>query len=125
MAGAILVVVEDLLFLSRIQQAAKVLNLAVTAVAPSQAVAKAGEGQFSSVIFDLNHRSGQAVEVIRSLKSRADSGALRVIAFASHVQTELIESARAAGCDRVLARSAFNAQLPQILQELAAGSPAV
>jgi DNA-binding NarL/FixJ family response regulator len=120
MAGTVMAVVEDLLFFSKIQQAAKILNVEVAAVAPSRAAEKAGQGQISGVIVDLNHRSGQAVEVIRALKAAAASNSLNIIAFASHVQTELIESARAAGCDRVLARSAFSAQLPNILAELAA-----
>jgi hypothetical protein len=39
----------------------------------------------------------------------------RVVGFASHVDRELLAAARAAGCDEVLARSAFFGRLPQIL----------
>ena len=39
----------------------------------------------------------------------------RVVGFASHVDTDLIAEARAAGCDDVLARSAFFARLHALL----------
>jgi hypothetical protein len=42
--------------------------------------------------------------------------AVPLVGFFSHVQTELRERALAAGFDRVLPRSAFVQQLPQILQ---------
>ncbi len=38
-----------------------------------------------------------------------------VVGFVSHVDTETITAARAAGIDRILARSAFVAQLPNLL----------
>jgi hypothetical protein len=38
-----------------------------------------------------------------------------VVAFASHVRADLIAEARAAGADRVLARSAFVAELPALV----------
>jgi hypothetical protein len=37
------------------------------------------------------------------------------VGYVSHVQTELIEAARRAGVGEVLARSAFNERLPEIL----------
>lgn len=39
----------------------------------------------------------------------------RVIGFANHTERELMESARAAGCATVLARSAFFGHLGQLL----------
>ena len=39
----------------------------------------------------------------------------RVIGFGSHVDRELLDAARRAGCDQVLARSAFFARLPELL----------
>ena len=38
-----------------------------------------------------------------------------IVGFASHVQTDVIEAARKAGVDDVLARSAFTQRLPEIL----------
>ncbi|HLL39636.1 MAG TPA: hypothetical protein VK357_08200, partial [Rubrobacteraceae bacterium] len=38
-----------------------------------------------------------------------------VIGFLSHVQKDLAVAARESGCDRVMARSAFTKDLPEIL----------
>jgi hypothetical protein len=43
------------------------------------------------------------------------------VAFLSHVHAEGAEAARAAGCSRVLARSAFVQELPRLIA--AAASP--
>ena len=40
----------------------------------------------------------------------------RVIGFAPHVETELLEAAIAAGCDEALPRSLFFKRLPDILR---------
>jgi hypothetical protein len=39
------------------------------------------------------------------------------VGFLSHVQRDLAVAAREAGCDRVMARSAFTKDLPTILSE--------
>jgi hypothetical protein len=39
----------------------------------------------------------------------------RVIAFGSHVDTDLLDAARAAGCDEVMARSEFFRRAPELL----------
>lgn len=39
----------------------------------------------------------------------------RVVAFGSHVDTELLDAARAAGVSEVLARSAFFRRLPAVI----------
>jgi len=39
----------------------------------------------------------------------------RIVAFGSHVDTALLEAARAAGVDEVLPRSAFFRRLPEVL----------
>jgi hypothetical protein len=55
-------------------------------------------------------RSGRpgVLEVLPSVSAR-------VIGFGSHVDRDLLAAARAAGCDQVLARSAFFSRLPQLL----------
>lgn len=52
-----------------------------------------------------------------ALDAVADVSALgvRVIGFGSHVDADLLEQARAAGCDQVLARSRFFADLHALL----------
>lgn len=50
-----------------------------------------------------------ALDDVRAL--RAAGSTARVVAFGRHTETELLAEAKAAGCDRVLARSAFFADV--------------
>ena len=54
-----------------------------------------------------------AVEGVRRL--RTDGSTARIIGYGSHVDHDLLREARAAGCDRVLARSAFFADVTAAL----------
>jgi CheY-like chemotaxis protein len=112
----ILAVVDDLLFLSKIQQTAKHLGVAVKSARPADLPKLGSDGVANALIIDLNHRSGKALEVLRTLKSDLKTKDLAVIGFVAHVQDDLIAAARHAGCDLILARSAFVSQLPSLLQ---------
>ncbi len=118
MTPRIVAVVEDLIFLSKIQQTAKLTNVEVE-TAPLQKLGErmAEPDSITAVIFDLNHRSGQALEALRAMKADPKTQRIPAIAFLSHVQTELASAAREAGCDLLLARSAFVSQLPQLLRK--------
>jgi len=113
----ILAVVDDLFFLGKIQQTAKLLGIRVDAVDPQKLHEQIAKTPPRAVILDLNHRSGRAVEALRALKSDPATDAIPVLGFLSHVQTDLATEARAAGCDVVLARSAFSQHLPQLLKK--------
>ena len=112
----IMAIVDDLLFLSRIQQTAQQLGVAVKSAQPADLPDLAIEDVPTALIIDLNHQSGKALEVLRTLKSDLKTKDIAVIGFVSHVRTNLIAAAREAGCDRVVARSAFVNQLPSLLQ---------
>jgi DNA-binding NarL/FixJ family response regulator len=111
----ILAVVDDLLFLSKIQQTAQHVGVAVKAARPADLPKLAIEDVPKALLLDLNHRSGKALEVLRNLKSDSKTKDIATIAFVSHVQNDLIAAARDAGCDVILARSAFVSQLPSLL----------
>ncbi|MBI4166601.1 MAG: hypothetical protein HY508_12790 [Acidobacteria bacterium] len=117
-APMILTVVEDLIFLSKIEETAKALSVAIGPSGIADAVARLRAGTARGLLIDLNHRSGRAVELIEQLKSDPATANITVVGFLSHVQADLADSARAAGCDMVLARSAFVKQLPQLLVKL-------
>lgn len=118
MPAIILAVVDDIFFFAKIQQAARQLGVAVEAVAPDALQGRVASGRASAILLDLNHHSGRAIEVLQTLKNDSSTRSIPVIAFLSHVQANLAQSARAVGCDRVLARSAFSQQLPMLLREL-------
>jgi DNA-binding NarL/FixJ family response regulator len=119
LAEILLAIVDDLFFLSKIQQAAKLLGVRVEAVTPAKLAERAVQVPVRGVILDLNHRSGSALDTLRKIKADAKIGATPVVGFLSHVQTDLAVAAREAGCDRVVARSTFSQKLPELLRELA------
>ncbi len=119
MPEVILAAVDDLIFLSKIQQTARLIGALVEAVDPRKLEQRVAPAGVRGVILDLNHRSGSAVEALRALKANPATAHVPVVGFVSHVQSDLIAAARDAGCDEVLARSAFTAQLPQLLRQLA------
>jgi len=112
----ILAMVDDLLFLSKIQETAKHLGVEVKAAQPEGLSELAVEAAPTALIIDLNHRSGKSLAVLRALKAEAKTQSLPAVGFVSHVQNELIAAARVGGCDLVLARSAFVSQLPSLLR---------
>ena len=122
MTETLLAIVDDLFFLSKIQQAAKLVGVGVEQATPGNVAERAEQFRVRGVILDLNHRSGSALDTLRRLKTDAKIRATPVIGFLSHVQTDLAAGAREAGCDLVLARSAFSQRLPELLREL--GGPA-
>ncbi len=120
MTSPILAVVDDLFFLAKIQQTAQLLGVPIEPVDPKQLQQRIAQSSARSVIVDLNHRSGAAVDIVRTIKADPSLGQrIQVLGFLSHVQTDLAAAARAAGCDILLARSAFSQQLPQRLKQLA------
>ncbi len=68
------------------------------------------------VIFDLNGHRTEPLATLSALKADPELQGLRTLGFVSHVQADLIERARQAGIDEVLARSAFSARLGEILR---------
>lgn len=118
----ILAAVDDLLFSSKIRTTAKQAGVdLVFARTPPEILEQARTLRPSLVIFDLNSAKASPLETITALKHDADLSSIRTLGFVSHVHTDLIDAARQAGIDDVMARSAFAARLAEIL---VAASPA-
>lgn len=112
----ILAVVEDLFFTVKINDAAKRAGLAVDFVKNDEdAIAKAASGPLL-IILDLNNSSATPLELISRLKGAPEYKGISVIGYVSHVQGDLKQKAHEAGCDMVMARSAFSQNLPLILK---------
>lgn len=108
--------IDDLLFSIKISTAAKALKAEVYFErAADKVVATVREKQPSLVIFDLNSVRLQPMQAIAALKADPALAGIRTLGFVSHVDSEAIARARAAGVDDVLARSAFSARLGDIL----------
>lgn len=119
---SVMAAVDDLFFAARIRETARQVGVPVEIVPAAQFEAALARRQdrngTSFVIVDLN--STEAVDLIRKLKANAYSSPIFIVGFASHVASELIAAARMAGCDQVMARSAFTQQLPDLLRRLCA-----
>jgi CheY-like chemotaxis protein len=108
--------IDDLLFSIKVRTAAKSLNADVYFERSADALLDTiREKRPSLVIFDLNSPTLRPLEAIASLKQDPELRAIRTLGYVSHVDTATIDAARAAGADHVMARSAFVAQLGDIL----------
>lgn len=75
--------------------------------------ADALDGTADLVVVDLSVAG--AVDAVRGL--RAAGSTARIVGYGRHTATDLLREARVAGCDRVLARSAFFADVGGVLTE--------
>jgi len=110
----ILAIVDDLLFRSKLEAVAAQLGTPLTIAADAGPALRPGS-QWSRVLIDLNLSRGDALAMIRDL--RAAHPGIPVIGYCSHVQHDLQQHALEAGCTRVLPRSAFVQQLPELLSQ--------
>jgi CheY-like chemotaxis protein len=115
----VLVVVDDLFFLAKIQTTLKHLGLTaqvLTQRAAIQAYVKAAVTPVL-VVVDLTIRADDAVTVIKAIRA-TDSGApITILAFGAHVAVETQQQALQAGADRVVAKSTFSHHLPDLIQQ--------
>ena len=112
----VLAVVSDLFFSVKIADAAKRAGMAVELVRDPHEVLLKAKAKPSVIIFDLNFEDAQPLELIGKLKSTDEYKGVSLIGYLSHVQGELKQAAQDAGCDMVMARSAFSQNLAQILK---------
>ncbi len=112
----ILAVLDDLMFTSKIRTTARQLGVAVTfARTADGARAEMSKLPPSLVILDLNGPRTDPLGLVAAMKADPALDAVPTVGFVSHVQTDLINAARHAGVDEVLARSAFTERLAEIL----------
>jgi DNA-binding NarL/FixJ family response regulator len=112
----ILCAVDDLMFSIKISTAAKAVNALVAFErTPGGVLDRVRSDRPALVIFDLNSSRLAPVDTIRAIKGDAQLRDTRTLGYVSHVQSDVIEAARKAGCDEILARSAFSERLGAIL----------
>ena len=120
----VLAAVDDLLFSSKIRAVAKHAGVDLAfARTPAEILERARSERPSLVIFDLDCAKADPVATIGAMKADAELAGIRTLAFASHVHAALIASARKAGADQVLPRSAFAGGLADILTSARTTAP--
>ncbi|HEY1221238.1 MAG: response regulator [Bryobacteraceae bacterium] len=113
----VLAAVSDLFFSVKLADAAKRAGLSLEFVKePKDLLEKAAALKPSLIVFDLNFEALQPLKLIGKLKGKAETRGISLIGYLSHIQAELKQQAHEAGCDMVLARSAFSQNLPMIFK---------
>jgi PleD family two-component response regulator len=112
----VLAAVEDLLFKSKISETASTLGIEASFPRnPKRLLEALHESPPDLLVLDLNSARFEPLVLLRNMKSDGATSDVPTVGFLSHVQKDLAVAAREAGCDRIIARSAFTRDLPQIL----------
>jgi len=110
--STVVALMDDLFFQMKLAETARQLGVEVKVATNGDALMGLMESAPKLVIVDLNARS-QPLQAIE--KVRQNNKDVRVVAFLSHVQTQLAAQAQAAGCTEVMPRSSFTQNLAAIL----------
>jgi DNA-binding NarL/FixJ family response regulator len=106
----------DLMVVSRVQGAAAQASISVrTAGSVSQAVELLRELPADLLIVDLS-LPALAIDALMEEVRTSRSSAVRIVAFGPHVHADRLEAARAAGCNGVMSRGQFFAQVDALLR---------
>ncbi|MBI5086410.1 MAG: response regulator [Acidobacteria bacterium] len=113
----ILAVCDDLFFVVKINDSARRAGLSCDFLKSGEAIVERSRAETPLlVILDLNAKGIDPVGLITHLKTEPSLKGVSILAFVAHVEADLKTRAQDAGASMVLARSAFSANLPQILK---------
>jgi DNA-binding NarL/FixJ family response regulator len=113
--AAVVALVDDVFFQAKLFETAKQLGVDLRACSTPEALAtEIARERPKLIIVDLNAQSNPLAAIEQLQATRAGTP---LIGFFSHVQTELAERARAAGCSNLMPRSQFTRDLATILAE--------
>lgn len=116
MPRRVIAAIEDLLFRSKVSETATQLGVEATFPrSPKKLMEVAGSSPPDLFVLDLNSHRFEPLTLLRDLKAEPGLRDVPVVGFLSHVQKDLAVAAREAGCDRIMARSAFTRDLPLLL----------
>jgi CheY-like chemotaxis protein len=104
----------DLFFSVRISDVAAAYGARAEIVTDAPALWEAIDCWPVLALIDLAAAPGWE-DVVRRAKNLPHTRPIPIIAYGSHVDTEALQAARAAGCDHAWARSRFMAELPNLL----------
>ena len=109
----VIALVDDLFFQAKLLETAKQLRVEIRTCTTADAMlADIAQQTPRLVVVDLNAR-GNPLGAIERV--RAAAGQIPLLGFLSHVQLDLAEKARAAGCNNIMPRSQFTRDMATIL----------
>jgi CheY-like chemotaxis protein len=112
----VITAVSDMLFASKIRGTAERLNVTVYFARTEAGLFDAAKADVPAlIILDLHDTRLDPFALAARLKADEQLRAVPLVAFFSHVETELQRRAKAAGVEHVLPRSVFTNRLAQIL----------
>ncbi len=118
MSDEVLILVDDLFFSSKIVSTARLCGVSARLLKTRRELLQNTDPERTKlIIVDLNGRTTQPLQAIQELNDSSGRDDLPILAFYSHVQTELAEEARKAGARWILPRSAFSTRLARILTD--------
>jgi hypothetical protein len=107
--------VRDLLFVSRINEAADHYGVPAQGARDAEQLASNARGA-RLIIVELGHP--HAMRAFELLASDPATASIDSIGFVGHAQLDVMETAKALGCRRVLAKGQLAAELPRLFQAL-------
>ena len=113
--------ISDMLFSSKLREAAKATGVSVQAVRDAAGWAAAAR-EAKLAIVDLRMPTAlSALEALAAGPAPAQgSSKVRTVGFIDHERTDVMDEARAKGCTDVMAKGQFANALPKLLAGLAA-----
>lgn len=112
----ILVAVDDMFFLAKIQETARQLKVAIELAKTDKELLEKAEIPPALIILDLNSIALKPLATIGKIRHKPELKKTALIGFLSHLQADLKLKAQEAGCDMVMPRSAFSQTLPGLLR---------
>jgi hypothetical protein len=111
----VLHVVRDLLFVSKIREAAEPLGLPVEGIRDVETLPAVARGA-RLVVLDL--ALPQALRALELLAADPETAGIPTVGFVGHERLDVMETARALGCGQVMAKGDFATKLPALLRGL-------
>ena|SRR5437867_2196723 len=108
------VAITDLMIGSKVRETLKQLGMEATFAGSSASVDAALLAPADLLLVDVSDPRLEPLEIIRKAKERK----VPTLACGSHVDAATLEAGRQAGADRVVPRSLFAAQLPELIRGL-------
>jgi len=116
-AQEIVAFLEDIFFTAKIREIARQQGREIRFVRDLTGLDKRFNGPApAAALVDLAAESLKPLDLIRRIKAQPDWAGVRVVAYSSHAQAELLEEASRLGADVVLPKSGFAQRLPEIMQ---------
>jgi AmiR/NasT family two-component response regulator len=109
----VLAAIHDLMFSSKVNAAARGKKIGWVPRGADVA-AEVAKDKPDVLLIDLASQKFDAVAAVKAIKSGESKGTT-VIGYVDHTREDLIDAARAAGCDQVMSKGEFARRLPELL----------